>query len=621
MKQLFSQWLMETTLTSVIILSLAFSFSQFKVSAAPVRNSYNGNAGNVSQATSPGVYAIYVWSEYYPIVTNRAEMTHFFNICAAEGYNVAYLSMDSNSLLLLANNPGGPQNAYQTFIAAAHARGIKVYMAIGGTSANLTNPATDENYIQAILTYNFNNPTVTIDGINWDLEHLVSGDYGSYTSYLQTLKVVTYYGQTIVSQGLMLSAYCDGYDTTTWRTFIHQLNRVDINSYASGLTTGGDGSGIVGEAATAAAVCQSEGVDFSIGIETDKTDGAHNSYSIYDEGLDYYNSLKTQVDNYYTANYTHYVGQFVNSYQSAIQLWYLITSSTFSYVGQTATAVITLQNSGDLQTSARGIAFQIKDANGTVYEKNYITTLEPIQIRTLTLTYTLPAGVNLSNCAERVVIYDIDKNNGTYRDPVYYSYPSFYAAYNLPSNIENCTLSAYCAAVASAPTVIFNGYGRQTSELIVSDYTSWWNQVTVPSITTSSLPNCIVGMPYSQNLVATGGTAPYTWTITSGTLPAGLSLSSSGAISGIPTIVHGPTYITFQVTDSINTTAIKTLTIAVVYSTYDVNRDGTVNVLDMISICQHWGQSGTPGWISQDMNNDGSINSLDLIAISQHLAE
>ena len=203
----------------------------------------------------------------------------------------------------------------------------------------------------------------------------------------------------------------------------------------------------------------------------------------------------------------------------------------------------------------------------------------------------------------------------------YHSYPSFYAAYNLPSNIENCTLSAYCVAVASAPTVIFNGYGRQTSELIVLDYTSWWNQVTVPSITTSSLPNGIVGMPYSQNLAATGGIAPYTWTITSGTLPAGLTLSAYGVISGIPTTVGGPTYITFQVTDSINTTATQSLTIMVVYSTWDVNEDGIVNVLDLISICQHWGQSGTPGWIPQDVNNDGVINSLDLIAISQHLTK
>ena len=54
------------------------------------------------------------------------------------------------------------------------------------------------------------------------------------------------------------------------------------------------------------------------------------------------------------------------------------------------------------------------------------------------------------------------------------------------------------------------------------------------------------------------------------------------------------------------------------YAAWDVNRDGTVNVLDMISISQHWGESGTPGWIPQDVNGDGVINALDMIIIGQH---
>ena len=42
------------------------------------------------------------------------------------------------------------------------------------------------------------------------------------------------------------------------------------------------------------------------------------------------------------------------------------------------------------------------------------------------------------------------------------------------------------------------------------------------------------------------------------------------------------------------------------------------NVLDMISVSQHWGESGTPGWIRQDVNSDGVINSLDMIIIGQN---
>ena len=55
------------------------------------------------------------------------------------------------------------------------------------------------------------------------------------------------------------------------------------------------------------------------------------------------------------------------------------------------------------------------------------------------------------------------------------------------------------------------------------------------TVTTTTLPSGINGLPYTQNLVATGGTAPLTWSISSGSLPAGLSLTSEGIIEGTPT--------------------------------------------------------------------------------------
>ena len=73
-----------------------------------------------------------------------------------------------------------------------------------------------------------------------------------------------------------------------------------------------------------------------------------------------------------------------------------------------------------------------------------------------------------------------------------------------------------------------------------------------PSVTTTSLPNGQVGVAYSTTLAATGGTAPYTWSLTSGALPAGLSLASSGAITGTPTASASNVALTFKVTDSSN---------------------------------------------------------------------
>jgi hypothetical protein len=57
------------------------------------------------------------------------------------------------------------------------------------------------------------------------------------------------------------------------------------------------------------------------------------------------------------------------------------------------------------------------------------------------------------------------------------------------------------------------------------------------AISTATLPQGVVSAPYTAALTAAAGTTPYTWSITSGSLPAGLSLmASSGVISGTPTL-------------------------------------------------------------------------------------
>jgi hypothetical protein len=57
-----------------------------------------------------------------------------------------------------------------------------------------------------------------------------------------------------------------------------------------------------------------------------------------------------------------------------------------------------------------------------------------------------------------------------------------------------------------------------------------------PSITTTSpLPGGTQGVLYTQQLNATGGTGSYSWTTTAGSWPPGISLSSSGVVSGTPT--------------------------------------------------------------------------------------
>jgi hypothetical protein len=69
-------------------------------------------------------------------------------------------------------------------------------------------------------------------------------------------------------------------------------------------------------------------------------------------------------------------------------------------------------------------------------------------------------------------------------------------------------------------------------------------------ITTTSLPAVTSGAAYSETLGASGGTSPYHWKLTSGTLPQGLTFTgSTGVLSG-STAQTGQFSLTFQVTDS-----------------------------------------------------------------------
>jgi len=64
------------------------------------------------------------------------------------------------------------------------------------------------------------------------------------------------------------------------------------------------------------------------------------------------------------------------------------------------------------------------------------------------------------------------------------------------------------------------------------------------------IPPFHVGTPGSFTLSACCGTPPYTFSIQSGTMPAGLSFSSGGTISGTPTTVTTDHIVCFTVTDA-----------------------------------------------------------------------
>ncbi len=140
------------------------------------------------------------------------------------------------------------------------------------------------------------------------------------------------------------------------------------------------------------------------------------------------------------------------------------------------------------------------------------------------------------------------------------------------------------------------------------------------NITTTTLPNGTFDQTYNQTLVATGGTPSYTWSLASGTPPAGLILGTDGVLSGTPTGV-GTSNFTVQVTDSLSQTDTQTLSLTIVPPgpptiTTTTLPNGTVGVAYLESL-QHtggtapltWGLAG--GTVLPDglsLGTDGSIS-------------
>ena len=69
------------------------------------------------------------------------------------------------------------------------------------------------------------------------------------------------------------------------------------------------------------------------------------------------------------------------------------------------------------------------------------------------------------------------------------------------------------------------------------------------SLSPATLPGGDVGIAYSKTITTSGGTTPYVFSVSSGTLPPGLTLSTGGLISGTPTTVGTATF-TVMATDA-----------------------------------------------------------------------
>lgn len=189
-----------------------------------------------------------------------------------------------------------------------------------------------------------------------------------------------------------------------------------------------------------------------------------------------------------------------------------------------------------LQVADNASATATKDFSLTIYPALAISSTSPLASGTLGSSYSqsLTATGGSSN-------YTWTKTSG-----------------NLPTGLSLGSDGSITGTPSA--TGIFNFTVQVADDLNNTATKSFSITISYPPVvitTTSPLTGGTVGVAYSKTFAASGGTSSYTWSKISGTLPSGMTFSTSGVLSGTPS-GSGAFSFTVQVMDSASTTATQT---------------------------------------------------------------
>jgi MYXO-CTERM domain-containing protein len=128
-------------------------------------------------------------------------------------------------------------------------------------------------------------------------------------------------------------------------------------------------------------------------------------------------------------------------------------------------------------------------------------------------------------------------------------------ALNASSGVMSGTPAA--AGAFSFTVQCSNGVGTPATQNVNMNVTA------APTITSAAPPSGLVGVAYTHTFTATGSPATFTWSVSAGTLPAGLTLNAtSGVLSGTPTAL-GASSFTVQCSNGVNPDATQAVNLSI----------------------------------------------------------
>ena len=197
------------------------------------------------------------------------------------------------------------------------------------------------------------------------------------------------------------------------------------------------------------------------------------------------------------------------------------------------------------------------------------------------------------------------------------------------TTIAGATSSTYTTPAASSSdnnsqfrALVSNTVGTAISKTV----TLTVNAPSLPlQVTSSQLPDGTVAAAYSSTLSASGGSAPYVWSVLTGALPAGLTLTTAGTITGTPT-TSGVTRFAVQVSDTVRSSSanlsinvgMPSATVEIISPTEGATISGTINVIGTasdavsLSVVQVSTDSGSYSNASGTNNWSFSLNTTSL---------